>query len=169
MINLKLYGLYRTGTNWAQHCTDQSFFGEVKIHHDTGAWKHGEIQRVKDMDGYILCSKDFKRWEQSMLRYMEDKGKGTVVIDPRLLKILWDGWYGQAHDFRAENLNVFRLHLINNATRDRFRMSALLAEIAAAYELDKSGGFHIEERVMRRNGDFTGINMRTADEKYEAR
>jgi len=86
-MNVKLYGLQRSCTNYAAWLLDTNF-REARTWHDGGAWKHSPMPvTLSRMDGYALCHKNPYAWVDSFIRYQEAKG---LVVAP--LPAFIDRW-----------------------------------------------------------------------------
>ena len=170
MINLKLYGLPRTYTNWVAYCVMKTF-PEIKVWHNNCPsdpkgekyWKHGAIRRVPDVDGYILVFKTWELWCASISRY---RTVGTLKLDERFLPLVFRGWREEAEHFEGmidEQVFEFPPTLYGSL---RVTMEILLEEIGDAFDL-KERPLHIESKRMWRCGDQNALQDYLTPEDYE--
>ena len=124
MTNLKLFGLYRTGTNWAAHTVQTNWPHEARVWHTKGLHKHSPPQAVDGMDGYLCTIKHPYAWVTSMLAYSG--------APPRDIMELGQWWQRNANlmltvvDRRdtvllPHHLFVERYHKYMDAIQQRFR------------------------------------------------
>ena len=172
-INLKLYGLPRTYTNWVAYNIMKTY-PEIKVWHNNSPlspnaeafWKHGEIRRIKGMNGYILVNKVYKEWKRSMIRYLP---LNTISMDQRFLKFLWDGWWHSANQFHTEDAAtpVFLFCPESSEVENvRKEMDALYMEIVTWFKLPYKKRYY-EKKRMWRSGDAYPLDHYLTEEDYE--
>lgn len=175
MINLKLYGLPRTYTNWIAYNLMKTWPDHVKVWQNNcptdplgeNHWKHGEIHEVGGIDGYILIVKEIGAWKRSMKKYME---QGMLFVDERFFDFIYLGWHKQAWDF-------WNKHIIEGGEavfwmdpslpqKPQGEMKALMEELELGYSFPDVD-YHIETKRMWRAGDAVPLEGYLTEEEYK--
>ena len=148
-VNLKLYGLPRTGTNILAYNIMQTW-PEVKVWHNGSpsgreTWKHGSLIELDDIDGYLICLRDYDSWLQSMQNYMI-KGSVRAYCEPHWLRFLWRGFIEEQKGFPGLRFWTDQ------------PMEHKLEWVRYEFNLNTDCELHIETRRMKRNGDNIPLN-----------
>lgn len=155
MINLKLFGLPRTGTNAVAYNVEQTWPGLVKVWHELTpsgemVWQHGPPKVCEGIDGYLLTTKPLILWLVSLDRY----GSKTGLTRRDLVRAwgtqnaegIWRRWRSAAREFGGESIII-------DATQRQSDMLHALRVIEGFIGLPLVLNHHVEMRYMQRASD----------------
>jgi hypothetical protein len=175
---LKVFGVFRSGTNLITALLELNYLVEVVI--NEGGFKHAPVPAIFEGGEYrpfplpvILACKDPYSWLVSMWRYMQGEGRrhtrgGTTwesfVTSPLTV---FDGWYDNFPRYRFSNpvdyWNALNTNVLSLPPRDRHVVRyedviidpvEVTATAAHAFSLPRRDGqFHVVEHRTRQMAD----------------
>lgn len=159
-MNLKVYGLPRTGTNaiaynimrtWPHVKVWLDSGPEEKDHSKKAYWRHGRFKVVPGVGGYIVTDRGYDDWLGAVTRYPN--------FDERYAWFTWVGFGARFGGFYEMNRGkVMKAH--------HGHMGRTLERVQEKFGLPPAE-YHIESKYMRRNDDLVPLDLWTTDDDYD--
>jgi len=153
MINLKLFGLPRTGTNAIAYNVEQTWPGLVKVWHEEtpsgeAVWQHGLPKVCDGIDGYLLTTKPLTPWLASMKRYGQCKTVEDLVRvwGTQNSEGIYRRWQSAVREFGGKSVII-------DVTQEQSDMLDVLHLIEIFVDFPPVLNYHVEMHYMRRGAD----------------